>query len=201
MTLPSSSSLLDAVPNLITCARIALVPVVALVILTTPENWELGVAIFAIAAISDALDGRIARARGCVSTFGTMMDPVADKLLIGAALISLAYVGHAAIWVGAAVIARELAVSGLRLHAGRRGVLIAASPLGKAKMALQVAMVVALMGFGMDPAWVQALVYATVGFTIASGFDYFAAYRRGELMPAAAPTAPVGTRPSQQIVR
>ena len=201
MTLPSSSSLLDAVPNLITCARIALVPVVALVILTTPENWELGVAIFAIAAISDALDGRIARARGCESAFGTMMDPVADKLLIGAALVSLAYVGHAAIWVGAAVIARELAVSGLRLHAGRRGVLIAASPLGKAKMALQVAMVVALMAFGMDPAWVQALVYATVGFTIASGFDYFAAYRRGELVPAAAPAAPVATRSGQQIVR
>jgi len=200
MILPSStSSVLDALPNAITCARIALVPVVALVILTTPENWELGAAVFAIAAISDALDGRIARARGCVSTFGTMMDPVADKLLIGAALISLAYVGRAAAWVAAAVIARELAVSALRLHAGRRGgVLIAASSLGKAKMALQVAMVVVLMAVGMDPAWVQALVYATVGFTIASGLDYFAAYRRRELVPA---TPPVASRTSQQIVR
>jgi CDP-diacylglycerol--glycerol-3-phosphate 3-phosphatidyltransferase len=196
---PSSSSLLDALPNAITCARIALVPVVALVILASPENWVLGAAVFAVAAISDALDGRIARARGCVSTFGTMMDPVADKLLIGAALISLAYVGHAAAWVAVAVIARELAVSALRLHAGRRGVLIAASPLGKAKMALQVGMVIVLMAAGMDPAWVQAIVYATVGFTIASGFDYFAAYRRGELAPAPAPVAPRGS--SQQIVR
>jgi phosphatidylglycerophosphate synthase len=89
-------------------------------------------------------------------------------------------------------------VSALRLHAGRRGLLIAASPLGKAKMALQVAMVVVLMAFGMDPFWVQALVYATVGFTIASGFDYFAAYRRRELVPA---TPPVTARPGQQIVR
>lgn len=195
---PSSSSLLDAVPNALTCARIALVPVVVLVIVSSPENWMLGAGVFALAAISDALDGRIARARGCVSTFGTMMDPVADKLLVGAALISLAYVGRAAAWVGAAVIARELAVSALRVHAGRRGILIAASPLGKAKMALQVGMVVVLMAFGMDPFWVQALVYATVGFTIASGFDYFAAYRRRELVPAAQPVAP---RPSQQIVR
>lgn len=199
MILPSStSSALDAVPNMLTCARIALVPVVALVILASPENWVLGASVFAVAAISDALDGRIARARNCVSTFGTMMDPVADKLLVGAALISLAYVGRAAAWVAAAVIARELAVSALRLHASRRGLLIAASPLGKAKMALQVAMVVVLMAAGMEPAWVQAFVYATVGFTIASGFDYFAAYRRRELVPVAAPVTP---RSSQQIVR
>ena len=199
MIVPSStSSVLDAVPNMLTCARIALVPVVALVIVSSPENWVLGASVFAVAAISDALDGRIARARNCISTFGTMMDPVADKLLVGAALISLAYVGRAAAWVAAAVIARELAVSALRLYAGRRGLLIAASPLGKAKMALQVAMVVVLMAAGMDAAWVQAVVYATVGFTIASGFDYFAAYRRRELVPVAAPVTP---RSSQQIVR
>ena len=195
---PSSTSVLDAVPNVLTCARIALVPVVALVILASPDNWVLGATVFAVAAISDALDGRIARARGCVSAFGTMMDPVADKLLVGAALISLAYVGRAAAWVAVAVIARELAVSALRLHASRRGLLIAASPLGKAKMALQVAMVVVVMAAGMDPAWVQAIVYATVGFTIASGFDYFAAYRRRELAPV---PAQVTTRSNQQIVR
>ena len=167
---------LDAVPSLLTCARVALVPVVTAVVLVSPEKWEVGAAIFALAALSDALDGHIARARGCVTTFGTLMDPVADKLLIGASLMALAAVDRAAAWIGIVVIARELAVSALRMHAKRGGLVISASGLGKAKMALQVASVVALMAVGFGPAWVQALVYATVAVTIVSGADYFRSY-------------------------
>ena len=174
-------------PNILTCARVALVPVIATVILLDPRDWKLATALFAVAAISDALDGYIARARGCVSNFGIVMDPVADKLLVGAALIALAYVDRVSPIVAAVIIGREAAVSALRMRAGREGLLIPASSFGKAKMALQVAMVVALMAVGTGPAWAEALVYATVGLTIASGIDYYAAYRtRATPAPAAA---------------
>ena len=163
----------------------ALVPVVAVIVLTTPERWELAVAVFAIASVSDALDGHIARARDCISTFGTVVDPLADKLLIGAALFALVAVDRAHLIVAIVIVARELAVSVLRVMARRRGLTIAASPFGKAKMAFQVAMVVALMAFGADPAGVQALVYATVGVTVASGLDYVLAYRRRTAAPHA----------------
>jgi len=166
------------------------VPVVAAVILTMPEEWEIAVAVFAFAAISDALDGHIARARGCITTFGTMMDPVADKLLVGAALIALAAVDRVSLLVVAAIVARELIVSLMRLHAKRRELVIAASPLGKAKMACQVAMVIALMAAGPDPVAVQVLVYATVAVTLGSALDYFLAYRR-RLRPAQRGPEPV----------
>jgi CDP-diacylglycerol--glycerol-3-phosphate 3-phosphatidyltransferase len=174
---------LDSLPNVLTCARIALVPVVAVVILTTPENWQVGAVVFALAAVTDALDGYIARARGCISTFGTMMDPVADKLLVGTALIALAVQGVVDPLVPLVVIAREVAVTGLRVHARRKSLEIPASQLGKAKMAMQVGQILSLMAIGTDAAWVQAFVYTTVGLTIASGLDYYAAYRRA-LRPA-----------------
>jgi CDP-diacylglycerol--glycerol-3-phosphate 3-phosphatidyltransferase len=171
-------SLLDHVPNALTSLRVALVPLVTVVILTTPHEWEICAAVFAIAAVTDALDGHIARARGCISRFGTFMDPIADKLLIGAALVALAAVDRAHVLVPLVIIAREVAVTGLRLHARRHGLEISASPLGKAKMALQVAMVLSLMALTTGTTWVQGLVYMTVGLTILSGLDYFAAYRR-----------------------
>ena len=174
-------------PNLLTCARVALVPVVAAVILVDPRGWKLAAVLFGIAAISDVLDGHIARARGCVSNFGIVMDPVADKLLVGAALISLTAVDRVSPLVAAVIIGRELAVSGLRLRAAREGLLIPASSFGKAKMALQVAMVLTLMAVGTGPSWAEALVYSTVGLTIASALDYYAAYRtRARPAPAAA---------------
>jgi CDP-diacylglycerol--glycerol-3-phosphate 3-phosphatidyltransferase len=172
---------------------VALVPVVVAVILTDPDEWKIGAAVFALASVTDALDGYIARARRCISRFGTFMDPVADKLLIGAALVSLSVVDRA-IWVlPAVIIAREVAVTMLRLHARRHRLEISASPLGKAKMALQVAMVVSLMALTTDTAWVQGLVYMTVGLTILSGLDYYAAYRRAMRPVRARATVPIAT--------
>src|SRR5687767_8330557 len=102
------------------------------------------------------------------------MDPVADKLMIAAALISLVSLERLAAWVAMVIIAREFAVSGLRIAAGQQGVVIPASLLGKAKTILQIAMVMALIAVDdSGAAWVQALVYAAVAMTIVSGVDYF----------------------------
>jgi len=174
---------LDALPNLLTSLRVALVPVVFVVLLEDPDDWQVGAVVFAVAAVSDALDGRIARARGCVSTFGTLMDPLADKLLVGAALVALFAVGRAAAWVAVIIIAREVAVSALRARAKATGLVIGASHLGKVKMVFQVAMILSLTALGTGPNWVQGLVYTTVGVTIASGLDYYWGYRRG-MLPA-----------------
>ena len=121
---------------------------------------------FAIAALTDGLDGYIARSRQSVTTFGKVMDPVADKLMIAAALISLVSLDRLAAWVAMVIIAREFAVSGLRIAAGQQGVVIPASGLGKVKTIVQVVAVLALIAAN-DPnaAWVQALVYLMVAIT------------------------------------
>lgn len=176
-------AVLDQVPNVLTGARVLLAPVVTVLILTSPDGWEAAIAVFALAAASDALDGRIARARNCVSTFGTLVDPVADKILIGSALVALATVGRVGPAVAVVVIAREVAVTLLRMRAVRQGLLIPASRFGKVKMVAQVALVVALMGAGSTASWVQVLLYATVALTVASAIDYFAAYRKAVVAP------------------
>ena len=112
---------------------------------------------FAVAAFTDGLDGYIARSRGSVTTFGKLMDPLADKLLIIAPLISLASLNRIAPWVAMVIIARELAVTMLRMVAVERGVVIAASWLGKAKTMLQVAAIFAVIAFETTPLAVDAL--------------------------------------------
>jgi CDP-diacylglycerol--glycerol-3-phosphate 3-phosphatidyltransferase len=108
-----------------------------------------------------------------------VMDPVADKLMIAAALISLVSLERLAAWVAMVIIAREFAVSGLRIAAGQQGVVIPASGLGKVKTIVQVAAVLALIAASdHNDAWVQALVYAMVAVTVASGADYFLNFRR-----------------------
>src|SRR3954451_10609077 len=167
-------------PNALTLVRILLVPVL-IVALTreVPGGSALAAAIFALAALTDGLDGYIARSRQAVTTFGKVMDPVADKLMIAAALISLVSLHRLAPWVAMVIIAREFAVSGLRIAAGQQGVVIPASMLGKAKTIVQVVAVLALIA-AEDPheVWVQVLVYAMVALTVASGADYFLNFRR-----------------------
>jgi CDP-diacylglycerol---glycerol-3-phosphate 3-phosphatidyltransferase len=124
-----------------------------------------------------------------------VMDPVADKLMIAAALIALLSLDRVEAWVAMVIIAREFAVSGLRIAAGQQGVVIPASPLGKLKTIVQVAAVLALIAANdPDAAWVQALVYAMVLVTLVSGADYFLGFRkrldevarRGERVPSPA---------------
>ena len=114
-----------------------------------------------------------------MTTFGKVMDPIADKLMIAAALIALVSLDRLAAWVAMVIIAREFAVSGLRVAAGAQGVVIPASRLGKVKTIVQVAAVFALIAADdPDAVWVQALVYATVAVTLVSGADYFLNFRR-----------------------
>ena len=167
-------------PNVLTLVRILLVPVVVVALLdATPNGSFLAAAVFALAAVTDGLDGYLARSRQSITTFGKVMDPIADKLLIAAALISLVSADRLAGWVAMVIIAREFAVTVLRVAAGAQGVVIPASPLGKLKTITQVATVFALIAVDDTGVWwVQALVYATVAVTAVSGADYFLNFRR-----------------------
>jgi len=168
------------VPNVLTMLRIVAVPVVVVALLEeTPQGDVIAAGVFALAALTDGLDGYIARRRREITTFGKLMDPLADKLLITAALVSLVSLNRLAAWVAMVIIAREFAVSGLRIAAGQQGVVIPASMLGKAKTIVQVAAVLALIGVNdTHEVWVQVLVYAMVVVTMASGADYFLNFRR-----------------------
>jgi len=167
-------------PNLLTVARILAVPVLVVALLDeTPNGDTFAAVVFALAALTDGLDGYIARSRGSVTTFGKLMDPVADKLLIVAALISLVSLGRLAAWVAMVIISREFAVTALRAVAAEQGVVISASWLGKLKTILQVAAVFALIVVSEPvPLGVDLLVYAAVAATLISGADYFFGLRR-----------------------
>ena len=168
------------VPNVLTVLRILLVPVLVVALLdATPGSKWLAAGVFATAALTDGLDGYLARSRRSVTTFGKVMDPIADKLLVAAALISLVSLDRVAAWVAMVIIAREFAVSGLRIAAGAQGVVIPASPLGKVKTVTQVAAILALIAaHDTGDWWVQSLVGLAILVTIASGADYFLNFRR-----------------------
>jgi len=162
------------IPNVLTLIRIVAVPVIVVALLDeTPHGDTLAAAVFALAAVTDGLDGYIARRRQEVTTFGKLMDPLADKLLIVAALIALVSLDRLAAWIAMVIIARELAVTGLRSVAAEQGVVIAASWLGKVKTGLQVAAIVALIVWDPAPLGVDLLVYAMLAVTVISGADYF----------------------------
>jgi CDP-diacylglycerol--glycerol-3-phosphate 3-phosphatidyltransferase len=167
------------VPNVLTILRILLVPVVVVALLDETPNGDLLAAIvFAFASATDWVDGRLARSSGNVTTFGKLMDPIADKLLVIAALVSLVSLDRLAAWVAMVIIARELAVTMSRVAAGAAGVVIAAKRWGKIKTCLQVAMIFLLIAVSGSPAWLDALVYITVAVTVISGIDYFFGLRR-----------------------
>ena len=166
-------------PNVLTLLRMLAVPVVVVALLgETPNGDALAAGVFALAALTDGLDGYFARSRDAVTTFGKLMDPVADKLLIAAALVSLVSLDRVAAWVAMVIIAREFAVTMMRVIAAERGVVISASWLGKVKTVLQIAAVFALIAVDPSPLWVDALVYLAVAVTVISGADYFFGLRR-----------------------
>jgi CDP-diacylglycerol--glycerol-3-phosphate 3-phosphatidyltransferase len=182
------------VPNVLTVIRILLVPVLIVALLAKTANGDLLAAIvFAVASVTDAVDGHLARSRNSVTTFGKLMDPIADKLLIVAALVALVSLNRLEAWVAMVIIAREFAVTVLRAAAGAgQGLVIPASQFGKVKTAAQVAMVMALIAFDERPAWVTVLVYVTVVVTVLSGLDYFFGLRRrvAEAAATRSPSAP-----------
>ncbi|EPH98426.1 CDP-diacylglycerol-glycerol-3-phosphate 3-phosphatidyltransferase [Enterococcus sp. DIV0213j] len=138
-----------------------------------------GAVIFAVASITDWLDGKIARSRGLVTNFGKFADPLADKMLVMTAFIMLVDQGKAPGWVIAIIVCRELAVTGLRLLLVEHGEVMAAAWPGKVKTATQMLAIILLlinnipfnlMGLPLD----QIMLYACLIFTIYSGIDYFA---------------------------
>jgi CDP-diacylglycerol--glycerol-3-phosphate 3-phosphatidyltransferase len=160
-------------PNFLTVLRILLVPVIVVALLAeTPNGDAFAAVVFALAAFTDGLDGYIARSRGSITTFGKLMDPLADKLLIIAPLILLVSSDRIAAWVAMVIIAREFAVTGLRMVAAERGLVIPAGPLGKLKT------IFASIAVPSTPLWVDALVYLAVAVTVVSGADYFFGLRR-----------------------
>jgi CDP-diacylglycerol--glycerol-3-phosphate 3-phosphatidyltransferase len=169
------------VPNLLTVVRILLVPVLVVALLEKTSGGDLLAAIvFAAASLTDVIDGYLARSRNSVTTFGKLMDPIADKLLIIAALVVLVSLARLEAWVAMVIIAREFAVTVLRVAVGtQQGVVISASSFGKLKTAVQVAMVICLIAVHGHPLWLDLLIYATVAITVLSGADYFFGIRRG----------------------
>jgi CDP-diacylglycerol--glycerol-3-phosphate 3-phosphatidyltransferase len=173
-------------PNALTLSRIFFVPLLIAVMMggeftlnvagTPVESEWFALAIFLSAAITDFLDGYIARRRKQITTFGKLLDPIADKLLISAAFISLVELGRVPAWIVVLVVGREFAVSGLRYVALTQGITISASGLGKGKMVAQVVAVALLLIAPWDPVLQQlgdVAVFAVVVLTILSMYDYF----------------------------
>ena len=165
-------------PNVLTLLRILLVPVlVAALVQEGGGGDKLAAAVFVVASATDALDGWIARRQKSVSTFGKLMDPLADKLLVTAALVSLVSLDRVSAWVAMVIIAREFAVTGLRQLAMEHGEVIPASMWGKLKTVFQIAMVLVLITVSGSPTWVDVLVAVTTVITVISGADYFFGFR------------------------
>ena len=165
-------------PNVLTVFRILLVPVLVAALLSEAGSGDLlAAAVFAVASLTDALDGWMARRNKTESTFGKLVDPLADKLLVVAALVSLVSLDRLEAWVAMVIIAREFAVTGLRQLAMEHGEVIQASGWGKIKTAFQIAMVLALIIVDSSPVWVDVLVWLTTAITVISGADYFFGFR------------------------
>jgi len=174
-------------PNAITIGRIFLVPLLVVVLLTKFEGRLIlgvrkelvGAAIFGLASLTDWLDGYLARRRKQVTPLGQFMDPLADKLLITAALVSLVQMDLAQSWMVVVILGREIAVTVLRSVAQSRGVSIPASPLGKFKMASEVTAVLLLI-LGEDVPVFAALgtvaLWVALVTALASAWDYYRRY-------------------------
>lgn len=163
-------------PNKLTLSRIFLIPIFLLIVsVKIPYGNFLAAGVFILAASTDGLDGYIARKNKMVTRFGKLMDPLADKLLVTAALISLVELQELSSWVAVIIIGREFAVTGLRALAASEGVVIAASKLGKYKTVSQIVAIVVmfLKQVPFYPYLGHAAMTVAVIFTIWSGVDYF----------------------------
>ncbi len=164
-------------PTTLTLLRIFIVPLLVVLLLTKDENMDLwAVGVFLAAAVTDLLDGYLARKRGQITTLGILLDPIADKLLTSAAFISLVELGRVPAWMVVIVVGREFVVSGLRAIASAKGFAIAASDLGKTKMVVQVATITAFILVRRYPVLQspgEFLMWLVVVFTLASALQYF----------------------------
>lgn len=182
-------------PNRITLARIFMIPVMLVFLLvdlnmdwwsypltwgsyTLPLNHLIGALLFIIAASTDGIDGYLARKNNMVTNLGKLLDPLADKLLVAAVLVSLVAIGKCDAWIAVVIISREFAVTGLREVALLEGSVIAASKWGKLKTITQIIAISALLLNNFPFAWVsfpfdEIAIWIAALITIYSGVDYF----------------------------
>lgn len=175
--------------NRVTVARMVLIPVFLGVLLARMPNWGpwLAAAVFTLLAASDGLDGYLARSRNEVTTFGKLIDPLADKLLVTAALVALVELGQLSTWIAMIIISREFIVTGLRMVAVAEGKVMAASRWGKLKTVLQIAAIVGFIvkdstllatlvsqPFAVGFAWTAwGMMGLALAATVISMVDYF----------------------------
>lgn len=163
--------------NKLTVLRVFMIPIFLLVLywMPVPMNRYLAVLIFILASLTDMLDGKIARKYNMVTDFGKFMDPLADKLLVMAALVSMVDMGDLAAWVVVVILAREFAITGFRTLAVEANIVLAASWWGKVKTTTQMIMIPIVLldlPFAFMPMLEMVLVGLAVFFTIFSGADY-----------------------------
>ncbi len=169
----------ENIPNVLTIIRIILIPILVAALLEETRNGDvLAAIVFALASITDFVDGYLARSRNAITTFGKLMDPIADKLLVIAALFALVSLERLDVWVAMVIVTRELVVTASRMAASAQGVVIPAANWGKLKTVVQVATIFFLIAFSPTPVWVDVMVYLMVAITIVSAIDYLLGARR-----------------------
>ncbi|API93954.1 MULTISPECIES: CDP-diacylglycerol--glycerol-3-phosphate 3-phosphatidyltransferase [Virgibacillus] len=178
-------------PNKLTLSRICLIPIF-IILMSVPfswGSWQIGEAelpvthfvsavLFIVAAATDWVDGHYARKYNLVTNLGKFLDPLADKLLVSAALIMLVEMGVAPAWVVILIISREFAVTGLRLVAAGEGIVLAAGSMGKLKTATQMVAIAVLLLHNFPFSYLgfpfgEIMLYISLFFTVLSGADYF----------------------------
>ena len=166
-------------PNSLTLFRIACIPVLVLLLFFPHKATSfLAALVFGLASLSDLLDGFLARRQQLVTTFGKFLDPLADKLVVSAALIMFIPLGRAPAWMVVVIVGRELAITGLRSMALSEGKVISADELGKKKMVFQIVAILGLLlhyeYFGINfHAIGMFFLWLAVVLTLWSGFNYF----------------------------
>lgn len=164
-------------PNKITTLRLIMIPVFMVAYMNLKINI-ISALIFVLAFLTDMLDGYLARKNNQVSNFGKIMDPLADKVLVSAAMVLLTMTGVINPWITVLVLAREFIVSGVRMAAAAEGNVVAASKWGKAKTIWQfIALSIALL-FNKPNIFIDLLMWVNLGLTVLSGADYIVKNKR-----------------------
>jgi CDP-diacylglycerol--glycerol-3-phosphate 3-phosphatidyltransferase len=175
-------------PNTITLLRICVIPLLFLILLSPGRTLSLFIAIvYIIAALTDLIDGYIARRYGMVTKIGKLLDPIADKIIVSTAMILMIPMGHIPAWIVAIIIIRDIAVNGVRSIASSDDSVVSASKLGKLKTLFQnialSALIIHYPLFGIDAHLVGIIVlYIALLLTVWSGVDYVLKFYRGTTM-------------------
>jgi CDP-diacylglycerol--glycerol-3-phosphate 3-phosphatidyltransferase len=191
MSSPSAPAILN-LPNILTMTRIAAIPLMAALLMSPSQPAGFWAAVvFSLASITDWLDGYLARRMGIVTIFGKFLDPIADKLIVMAALIMILPFGRVPAWMVLVILGREIIITGLRGIASSEGVVIQASDLGKFKTIFQLVAIIGLLLhydynwlFGIEHQWVHVNMHNVGMFflwiatllTVWSGVDYLARF-------------------------